>query len=177
MVENVNTIWKTYNSVTSSEDIKDLMRQGYRYACSLTHNPAHAEDLLHDAWIAVLNANGPQNKPYLFTSIRNLFLNQHKREKLVPFVSFDEIINETELQSDESDEPTLFANREELNSALKHLRAIEREIIFLYYIESYSTQEVADHTGLGKGTVCSLIFRARNKLKTHLSQQAVKVAT
>ena len=63
----------------TSTEIKSLLQHGYRYALSMTHNTTRAEDLLQDAWVAILQANGPLEKNYLFSAIRSRFINASKR--------------------------------------------------------------------------------------------------
>ncbi len=177
MATNDNIIWKICKELVSSPtNITDLLQQGYRYAFSLTHNPAAADDLLQDAWLAILTLKAPQNKAYLFATLRNRYFNQYKREQLVPLVPLDESINDAQLIDHESDFSHLLATQDELNKALALLRPIEREIVFLYYIEAYTTQQIAEHTQLPKGTICSLIHRSREKLRNHLDEDVPKVA-
>ncbi|MBI3777250.1 MAG: hypothetical protein HY273_17190 [Gammaproteobacteria bacterium] len=46
-------------------ELSELLQHGYRYALSLTHHKTRAEDLLQDAWVAVLQARGaPANARY-----------------------------------------------------------------------------------------------------------------
>jgi len=45
-----------------SEPLAILLQHGYRYALSLTHHAAKAEDLLHAAWGAMIQAGGPHEK-------------------------------------------------------------------------------------------------------------------
>ena len=163
-------------TTNNKDNIRHLLQQGYRYAYSLTHNKAHAEDLVQDAWLSLLKSHAPQNAPYLFTVIRNCFLNHLKREKIVPLVTIEEIQSEEALLASEKDFSEILANKDQLNKALNTLRPIERETIYLYYIEEYSTAEIAELTAISKGAVCSLIFRARIKLKDIITTKMTEVA-
>lgn len=153
-----------------------LLQQGYRYAYSLTHNVTQAEDLIQDAWLSILKKQAPTNAPYLFTVIRNHFLNQLKREKIIPLIAIEETQTETMLIENEKDFSEILANKDQVNKALAKLRPIEREIIYLYYIEEYSTVEIAKLTAISKGAVCSLIHRTRIKLKNIISIHEMEVA-
>ncbi len=155
------------------EAAEALLIRGYRYAFSLTHDPAQAEDLLQDAWVAVLRAGGPQNRAYLFSAIRSRFLDQKRRAQLVVITT----LNENDLQETQSTERTdemIFADTEMLEKALAILRPVEREALLLSELEGYTAQEIADLTGNPRGTVLSLIHRSRQKLKKHLLSQAEK---
>jgi RNA polymerase sigma-70 factor (ECF subfamily) len=59
----------------------------------------------------------------------------------------------------------IVASREEVNHALGHLRPREREALYLSAVESYTAQEIADLTGSPRGTVLSLLHRAKGKLR------------
>lgn len=72
-----------------SDELVTLLHQGYRYALALVHDRTNAEDLLQDAWLAVLQAGGAREKGYLFSAIRSRYINQGKRDKLVMFVAFE----------------------------------------------------------------------------------------
>lgn len=153
-------------TAASTMALQKLLHSGYRYALSLTHHPASAEDILQDAWVATLQAGGPHNKPYLFRAIRSRFLNQHKRERLVSMVSIEETEMEWGADDHLQDNDPLFAVSETaLANALATLRPLEREALFLAVIEGYTAQEIGDITAQPRGSVLSLIHRARQKLR------------
>ena len=162
--------------MNKKDNIRQLLQQGYRYAYSLTHNVAHAEDLVQDAWLSVLKKQAPHNAQYIFTVIRNHFLNRLKREKIVPLIAIDDDTTAASLIKTEKDFSEILANTDQLNKALVQLRPIEREAIYLYYIEEYSTTEIAKLTQTPKGAVCSLIYRARIKLKDIITNEKLEVA-
>lgn len=153
--------------------IESLLQDGYRYALSLSHNPAKAEDLLQDAWVAVLQAKGPHEKAYLFSAIRSRFLNQHKRELLVPIVSIDEeqiggveqVMGLADVSIDDND----------LEKSLATLRPVEREALYLSAVEGYTANEIAINTERSRGTVLSLIHRAKKKLQQFLDEELREV--
>lgn len=155
----------------ASEMTETLLIRGYRYALSLTHEPAQAEDLLQDAWVSVLRAGGPQKRAYLFSAIRSRFLDQQRRAQLVVIESLDED-NAHEVPSTEGKDELIFAETQMLEKALAILRPVEREVLLLFEVEGYTAQEISTLTGQARGTVLSLIHRSRKKLKTHLLSQA-----
>ncbi len=157
------------------DDLKQLLQQGYRYALALVHDPALAEDLLQDAWVAVLKANGPHEKGYLFTAIRTRFINYAKREKLVAFVPIE--TRGGVVEYDDSRELDAHFALEELEPALQQLRPLEREALFLSAVAGYTAREIAEHNQTTRGTVLSLLYRARRKLQNRLvSKQGTEVA-
>jgi len=149
--------------------LRDLLNQGYRYALSLCHDNSLADDLLQEGWVALLQANGPKGKAYLFRAIRTRYLNRIKREQLVVMVPLD--ANDIDEMSAQSDEWSALADFDELEVALEQLRPVEREALFLHAAEGYTAQEIGQHTGQPRGTVLSLVQRARHKLKRWIKQQ------
>lgn len=109
------------------------------------------------------------SKAYLFRAIRSRYLNQIKREKLVVIVPLAE---NTEADIDTvQDGATRLADLQELELALAKLRPVEREALYLHAGEGYTAAEIGEFTGQARGTVLSLIHRARHKLKNWISQQ------
>ena len=156
----------------SQAELTTLLNQGYRYALALVHDKHQAEDILQDAWLGVLQARGPHQKAYLFKAIRSRYLNQNKRAQLVPMVPLEP--NETIY--DETQPPeNILLEIDELEAHLEVLRPVERETLFLFAVEGYTAEEIAQYSGNPRGTVLSLIHRARQKLKSSISsQQEVK---
>ena len=146
-----------------SESIEELLHSGYRYALSLTHNKVCAEDILQDAWLSVLKANGPHTRPYLYSAIRSRFLNQNKREKLASVIPMDEM---PELEEPFDDTDIQYSlDCPILEKALSELRDTEREALFLTAIEGYTANEIAIFTQQPRGTVLSHIHRAKQKIR------------
>ncbi len=162
--------------------VDELLKRGYRYAMSLTHDPARAEDLLQDSWVAVLQAGGAPSTGgapsigYLFSSIRTRFINQYRREHLVPMMQLDEAMDQDLLNANEQTPDGLVrASYKSLEQALSRLRPVEREALFLAVVEGYTAQEIADLTQQGRGTVLSLIHRAKAKMRRFLEQAQVGI--
>jgi RNA polymerase sigma-70 factor (ECF subfamily) len=156
--------------------VDELLKRGYRYAMSLTHDSARAEDLLQDSWVAVLQAGGAPSIVYLFSSIRTRFINQWHRERLVPMMQLDEAMEHDLLNASERNTDGLVrATYKSLEQALSRLRPVEREALFLAVVEGYTAQEIADLTQQGRGTVLSLIHRAKAKMRRFLEQAQVGI--
>ena len=143
-------------------ELESLLNRGYRYALSLTHDESRAEDLVQDALVALLGRGGPRNVGYLITTIRNRFIDLYRRERLVAMTPLDDI-GEDALAALDRPDPSI--DREHLEQALGTLRPAEREALYLAGVEGYTAQELADMTGRPRGTVLSLIHRARGKLR------------
>lgn len=158
-----------------TESIEELLHSGYRYALSLSQEKALAEDVLQEAWLAVLKANGPKQRGYLFSAIRSRFLNIRKREQLVPIVSIEEV---TELEHSYNDtEIRLDIEYSKLENALNSLRSVEREALFLLAVEGYTANEIATFTDQPRGTVLSHIHRAKHKIRRFFQSNDAEVAS
>ncbi len=156
----------------TSVDMTALLQSGFRYAMSLTHDTHQAEDVLQDAWLAVMQADGPHSRTYLFSAIRSRFLNSHRREKLVLIVSLEELDG---IAHDAcNDEGLQEINDELLVRAIGELRSVEREVLFLMVVEGYTAQEVADLTDRPRGTVLSLLHRGKRKIRRHVEQKSAR---
>jgi RNA polymerase sigma-70 factor (ECF subfamily) len=72
----------------------------YGYALVLTRNHAEAEDLVQETYVRAIRAMGRLNsdsnvKGWLFTILRNIWLNQLRRQRTARIVAIDEEENET----------------------------------------------------------------------------------
>ncbi|MEO7599720.1 MAG: RNA polymerase sigma factor [Opitutus sp.] len=139
-----------------------LLQSGFRYALSLAHHRQDAEDLTQEAWMKLCQRYGAAtSRAALFTSIRNLFIDRCRRAKVVAFDSWDSV--PTSLAHPESIAP---GTRPDLEKLLAALRPVEREAIYLHYVEGHTADEVGTLTRQSRGTVLSLIHRAFHKLRT-----------
>lgn len=159
--------WQGGASERGADDLEQLLQHGFRYALALTHDRTRAEDVLQDAWVAVLRAGGPHRRGYLFAAIRSRFIDQYRREQLVVI----EPIADPDLAGAQSaadmlgDADAFRADLDTLARALGTLRAPEREALYLAAVEGYTAAEIAENTHQPRGTVLSLIHRARKKVR------------
>lgn len=151
-------------------DTRALLQHGFRYALSLTHDRADAEDLLQEAWARLLKAEGPRKKSYLFRVIRNAWVDRIRRDNIVQFVTTDEPERFEQL-----DDAELHAvNRDLLEQALAVLRPEEREALYLNAVEGYSATEIGALCDRPRNTVLSLMHRARRKVLAAFAGPAEK---
>jgi RNA polymerase sigma-70 factor (ECF subfamily) len=150
---------------TETPVITDAQRlqSGFRYALALTHHAADAEDLVQEAWLKLCRSYGRvESNALLFTTVRNLFVDQCRRKKIVHFESLD-APEAPELPPMAAEEPGV---KGDLDALLAVLRPVERETLFLHYYEGHTAEEIAQLTGQPRGTVLSLLHRAITKLRT-----------
>jgi len=162
------------SGTTGASSFEALLQRGFRYALSLTHDELGAEDLLQDACVAILRAQGPWSRAYLFRAIRSRFVDLHRRELLVSMES-RAVMEDTPASLDEAlAGETARADARAVERALGALRAEEREALFLAAVEGYTAAEAAELTGRPRGTILSLVFRARRKLERALGRAEAK---
>lgn len=137
------------------------MQSGYRYALSLTHHGHDAEDLVQEAWLHLCRRYGAaSSRAALYTTIRNLFIDRCRRNRVIAFDSMEELGQP--LSAPPAVPPGTAGDVEEL---LGQLRPGEREAVYLHYIEGHTAEEVGTLTRQPRGTVLSLIHRALKKLQ------------
>jgi RNA polymerase sigma factor (sigma-70 family) len=141
----------------------ERLQSGYRYALALTHHPADAEDLVQEAWLNLCRRYGEvTSNALLFTAVRNLFVDQCRRKKIVQFESLDQPEPPETPAATVEEEPGVKGDLEKL---LEVLRPVERETLFLHYYQGHTAEEIAQLTGQPRGTVLSLLHRAIAKLR------------
>lgn len=148
---------------------RELLQSGYRYALSLTGEAEAAEDLVQQGWLRLLRRYGHvPRQASLFLTIRRLFIDRYRRDRRVEFVPLEDLDREPPVP------PMSEVARLDLERLLAALRPKEREALYLHAVEGYSATEIGRLTEQGRGTVLSLIHRARKKLAAGAEQTATK---
>lgn len=151
------------------EDLDEMLDRGFRFALSLTHDRTDAEDLIQDAVATMLVKGASWQRPYLFATIRNRYIDGYRRRQNLEFVSLEsqtESVFRNASGPLESVDPFESA---QLQGALGGLRTDERETLYLAVVEGYTAEEIARITNRPRGTVLSLLFRAKRKLRDKLT--------
>jgi RNA polymerase sigma-70 factor, ECF subfamily len=149
----------------------------------LTRNKADAEDLVQETYLRALKAVRDLQtitamKGWLFTILRNVWLNQRRRRLTFPdrilYIDADE--NVANLIAKSSKDPYAHYLREldvaRVRQAIQQLPVHFREIIVLREYEELSYDEIATVMQCAIGTVMSRLSRARAKLRPLLSSKA-----
>jgi RNA polymerase sigma-70 factor (ECF subfamily) len=156
----------------------------YSYALVLSRNHADAEDLVQETYVRAMQAmsrlRADSNiKSWLFTILRNIWLNQMRRRHTSPQMvetdAEDGFANDIVEPSKNSYE--LYVSkleREQVRAAIQKLPLEFREIILLREYEQLSYQEIAGVLNCPAGTVMSRLGRARSKLRVLLSAEFKK---
>ena len=143
------------------EHLEALLLRGYRFALSLTHDDTRAEDLVQEACLRVSRNGGPWGRAYVFTVIRNLHIDQFRRARKVAFQPLGD-------HDPIGAAPAPPGFDDDLQGALGQLSDEHRELLYLSAVEGYTARELAELTQRPRGTVLSLLPRAKQKLRAIL---------
>lgn len=140
------------------------LQQLYRYAYSLTCDEHNAYDLLQASLEKFIKSSVVANEPvaYVKKIIYNQFIDECRREKIIQFESLDDANLPTDFDVQTLEE--LLVNESMAKQILQSLEPDEREIMYCWAIEGYSTSEIADKLKKPKGTILSKIYRMRKKI-------------
>jgi RNA polymerase sigma-70 factor (ECF subfamily) len=151
----------------------------YSYALVLTRNHAEAEDLVQETYVRAIPAMGrlragSNTKGWLFTILRNVWLNQLRKwrngPQMIEMDVGDGVANSiVETSKDSHDLYVSKVEAEQVRAAIQELPVDFREIILLREYEDLSYQEIASILGCPVGTVMSRLGRARAKLRPLLA--------
>jgi RNA polymerase sigma-70 factor, ECF subfamily len=154
----------------------------YGFAMSLTRNPVDAEDLVQEACLRAIKGmtqNGLKSDPkvWLFTILRNVWINQWRRRAKGPEFIFlgktrGSDVPLQESLAEEGDRPEEQFDRnvasDKIRLAISGLPEVFREVVVLRYFEGLSYRQIAAILGCPAGTVMSRLNRAKAELRTML---------
>jgi len=151
------------------------LKDSFQYfAYSLTSNHEDANDLVQDTFLKALSNKDKFDpstniKAWLFTIMRNTFINQYRRKVKIRrvFESKEDQsavvrVKDSNLQTADSQ-----ITSSEIMSEINKLED-EFRIPFMMHFEGYKYKEIAEKLNLSIGTVKSRIFFSRQKLMKKL---------
>ncbi|MBL0314969.1 MAG: RNA polymerase sigma factor [Flavobacteriales bacterium] len=141
------------------------------FALSFTKNSDDADDLLQDTMFKALKyrehfSDGTNFRGWLYTIMRNIFLNKCKREqssrKIFSRPTHDVSADWRSISADN------ISQEINENDIWKQINLLKEEIRkpFVMAFEGYLYDEIADQMSIPTGTVKSRIFNARRQLMT-----------
>lgn len=143
----------------------------FNFAMMLTSNREDANDLLQDTTLKALDnqekfADGTNFKGWVFTIMRNIFINNYRRaSRAATVVDTTENLYHLNISQDsglEAPEESLTA--QEITQAINDF-SDEFRIPFSMHVAGYKYNEIAEKMNLPLGTIKSRIFFARKKLQ------------
>jgi len=132
----------------------------FAYLLRVSGERSVAEDLLQEAYCRFLSSKFPETdeasqRSYLFRIATNLMRDRWRRHREEPMPEG--------LPEPTSGHPTI-DQQLEMRQAFQQLKARERQLLWLAYVEGSNHREIAEATGLRHTSVRLLLFRARHKL-------------
>jgi len=151
---------------------KDDLQLLYRYAYSLTCDEHNGYDLLQAALEKFIKLDVEVNHPvaYMKKIIYNRFIDDCRHQKLIPLERFEESDFPADFDVQTLEE--LLVNENMVEKILQCLEPDEREILYCWAIEGFSTSEIAIKLEKPKGTVLSKIYRMREKIGKQFSKDS-----
>lgn len=138
----------------------------YRLCYSYMKNAADAEDMVQETFLRLIRSgksfeNDRHERAWLIITASNLCKDQLKHwwRKTVA------------LEEQEESAQSASQNNDVLQ-AVMNLPANYKVVVYLYYYEEFTTQEIAKNLHCTESTVRSRLARARNKLKLYLGGNA-----
>lgn len=155
-----------------------------RFALSLEHDEADADDLVQDTFLKAYEAwdtytPGTECRGWLFTICRNSFYRRHRREERQ--VTCDDAdlealaasaLHASARQGGYGDMFTRFDLSDAIDRAIDALPDAFREVVLLVDVHDQSYEEAASTLEVPVGTVRSRLFRARRLLQEALIDHA-----
>jgi RNA polymerase sigma-70 factor, ECF subfamily len=170
---------------TFARDAIPWMDDVYRFALSLTRDPADAQDIVQETYLRAYRSwhtfePGSDCRRWLFTICRNVFLRarQQTRLEVEPIDGDTEAIASAREHGNMIEDGTdrLLASLDlgpALDRALAELDEPFREAVQLVDVEDQSYEAAAGILGVPIGTVRSRLFRARRQLQKKLHAHAI----
>ena len=158
-------------SAKFQSNLMSLQANMLNFAYMLTNNRDDAYDLLQDTTLKALDneekyADNTNFKGWVFTIMRNLFINNYRRGvRAATVVDTTDNLYHLNLSQDSGlDSPEESYGAAEITAAINEF-SDEYRIPFSMHVQGYKYNEIAEHMGLPLGTVKSRIFFARKRLQ------------
>jgi RNA polymerase sigma-70 factor, ECF subfamily len=139
----------------------------WAYLYRMTRSPERADELLQEAYYRLLRAESTggdeaHRRNYLYRIATNLVRDDLRRTRGVQVALPAEDTADTLATDDRTAQGA--AARADLDRAMAHLSARERDLLWLAYAEGSTHREIAARLGLAAGSIKLLLFRARRRL-------------
>ena len=142
----------------------------YRYCFSLTADESQAYDLLHNSLEKFLTANVGQVEndfAYMKRVIRNQYIDENRKRSKYVLEEYDDAVTYLDMDTDALEK--MVATQYQVEEVWRKLSVSEREIMYFWAIEGYTTDELARFLDMSRGTLLSKIHRLRKRLEQHFS--------
>lgn len=145
----------------------------YRYCFSLTADETQAYDLLQSSMekFLMVDASKVDNQvAYIKKIIRNKHIDECRKNAKYEQEEYDDSV--TYLDTDIDSLENIIASENQVEAVWKILTSSEREIMYYWAIEGYTTSELAVLLDVSRGTLLSRIHRLRKRLVHHFDDSS-----
>jgi RNA polymerase sigma-70 factor, ECF subfamily len=159
------------------ELVRRHLKAAHAVALGVLGNPADAEDVCQDAFLAALERLEECRDPSRFAAwllriVRNRALNARESRALRQGEPLDEAAGVA--SAAKGDDPGREAERSELRdrllAALAGLPPAQREVVLLHDLEGWRHREIADLLGTSEGATRVRLHEARRALRARLGE-------
>lgn len=153
---------------------KQYYNEVFLYALSLCNSYYVAESLTSDTFYkALLNINKLKGhaKYWLFRVCKNNYIDLLRRKKPAKINNSDCLTDNLSIL----DQLIKDEQNRKLYKAILQLKHPYKECILLYYYHKYTMKDIATLMKISNGSVRTIIYRARLKLKTYLKEENYEV--
>jgi RNA polymerase sigma-70 factor (ECF subfamily) len=162
----------------------------YRTALRMTRNPQDAEDLVQETYLRAYRffdqfQPGTNLRAWLFKILTNSYINTYRKASAEPkntsledteeFSLYHQMAREMQTGSLDWDVEAQVLDRfaeADIREAIEKLPEAFRMTVLLADVEGFSYKDIAEITGVSKGTVMSRLFRGRRLLQKALWERA-----
>lgn len=150
-----------------------------RMVFRLVDDPRDREELCQNTFLHALRAlpsfRGDARLATWIARIAHRECVRHLRRKRIPLVALDAAPDPDRLES-RSDAPSDLVQRRELEEYVQNgvglLEPSQKTVVTLFYLEDMSVARIASIMGVPENTVKSHLYRARQRLRTLLVEEA-----
>ncbi|MEM8844423.1 MAG: sigma-70 family RNA polymerase sigma factor [Pseudomonadota bacterium] len=146
------------------------LNQLYRYSFTLIGNENDAYDLLHTCVEKYLNSqrtNIENPISYMKTIIRNQYIDIRRKESKFKEEQYEETVLYLDMDIESLD--MTLDNKIQISEIWQLLTSTEREIMYLWAVEGYTTSELSKYLKISRGTLLSKIHRLRKRILDSLN--------
>ena len=144
-------------------------RPAFTLALRMLGDAEHARETVHDAMLHVLERIGQfRGESPFWGWLRQIVVNQAlMRLRKERGVVLEELPADDDVQGN-APPPWVLADARRLEQALTHLPALTRSVLWLYHVEDYTHQEIAELTGKSVSFSKSQVMRGSIRLRNLL---------
>jgi RNA polymerase sigma-70 factor (ECF subfamily) len=145
----------------------------YRYCFTLTGEEHESYDLLQSSIEKFLKADSDsiENKPaYIKKIIRNHYIDECRKYSKIEEEQYDETVTYVDMNTHSLEK--IVASQYQVEAVWRQLTVSEREIMYFWAVEGYTTDELADFLEIPRGTLLSKIHRLRKRIELQFDESS-----